>query len=62
MSNLVIGGIVALWGVAVLVNGLLLSPRESDGAYGAGRFAGIALGGVLAFLGGRTAIKALRER
>jgi len=62
VRNLILGVIVALWGAAVVVNGLILSKPEGGGAYHSGQIVGVAVGAVLAVVGVRTALKARREQ
>jgi hypothetical protein len=62
MRNLVFGAIAAVWGTAVVVNGLLINQPEGSGSYQSGQVMGIVIGGVLAVFGVFTVVKALRAR
>jgi len=60
MRNLVLSIIVALFGAAILFNGLLGGRETSDGAYGNGQRAALAIAVVMVVLGARGVIKGLR--
>jgi len=60
MRNLVLSIIVALFGAAILFNGLLGSRETSDGDYGNGQRAALAIAVVMGVLGARGVIKGLR--
>ena len=62
MRNLVFGALIAVWGTAVVVNGLLINQPEGGGSYQSGQVFGIAIGAGLAVFGVFTVIKALRTR
>lgn len=51
MRNKIFGTIGALWGGAIVVNGLFGKPLQGSDAYQTGQIIGIILGGVMLFVG-----------
>lgn len=62
MRNLILGVIVAVWGAAVVFNGLILSKPEGEGAYHTGQVVGIGVGAVMAVVGVRAVLRSRRDQ
>lgn len=51
MKNKIFGAIGALWGGAIVVNGLFGKPLQGSDAYQTGQIIGIVLGGIMCAAG-----------
>ena len=51
MKNKILGSIAAIWGLLILVNGLLSAPTGGSEAYSGGFMVGLVFGALLLVLG-----------
>lgn len=51
MRNKIFGAIGAIWGLLILVNGLMVGPVEGGESYQMGRLFALGFGGVLSIVG-----------
>jgi hypothetical protein len=62
MRNLILGGVLAIWGTAVLIIDLAGGQSNHGGAYGDGQSAGLVFAAILVVAGISAVRKGLRER